>query len=178
MTNSQSVPISRRFLPCIRAKREIPPREAIAGTTPCIFNWSPIVGHSLVSIHRSRVPTSVRRARRPLVFFPWLKNQPRVKYIQDSRRRIFNGEIFQHDLRRVGRIYTCVWVRARRELLALAGAGDAKNPRAKRNGKIHQTALTHLTPRVSLHITSTFRLLYFFLFWRIFPRNVHWAYRD
>lgn len=105
------------------------------------------------------------RARRPLVFFPWLKNQPRVKYIQDSRRRIFNGEIFQHDLRRVGRIYTCVWVRACLKLLALAGpagAGDAKNPRAKRNGKIHQTALTHLTLRVSLHITSAFRLLYFF----------------
>lgn len=88
------------------------------------------------SIDRSRFSRKMESAAR---IFRKLKNQPRVKCIQDAPA-IFNGKILQHDLRQIREKFTCVfgcvyvWVCACLKFVALAGpmgAGDVKNPGTK-----------------------------------------------
>lgn len=109
VTNLQFVSIFSRFRhPCYSFRDLLerdPSKKSDRRTTPCIFDGSSIVGYPVLS--RSIDPVSKMG---PSYFSgERLKNQPRVKCIQDAPE-IFNGEILQYDLRQMGRIYICVYV--------------------------------------------------------------------
>lgn len=147
---------------CLCRDQSDPSKKSDRETTPCIFNWSPIVGHPLVSIDCPRV-SRVRWDYCSSTFCD-LKTSLRSNTFRICADDI-QCEIFQHLTINRKNLYVRVNMCKAQILIIRIWKWELKMQKIQgpSNGKIHLTTLAHLIFWIFLQIINVFFLI--LLFW-------------